>query len=79
MIQETRVWPNPVVDILKIECSNGISSIRITDINGKIMYSMDKANNIQSTEINISDLSDGIYIVHVFTGNNVVTNKIIKQ
>ena len=54
------VYPNPFQDVLKISDVKGVKSISISDISGRQVKSM-KA----STELNLSDLKTGLYIVNL--------------
>lgn len=67
-----KVFPNPVVDVLKVT-TNTKSSVVITTLNGQNVL----IDNIQegTTDIDLTNLSAGIYFVRV--GNK--TQKIIKQ
>lgn len=63
---ESRVilYPNPVVDWLKINSKSGISKVVITNSKGQKVYS---GNN---TNINLHFLDSGLYFVHLFFNND---------
>lgn len=66
------VYPNPVKDILYLSAS---ANIEIVDIFGKILM---KSENV--SEVNISNLSAGVYFAKVISNNNKnQTFKFIKQ
>lgn len=75
---EIKVYPNPVKDVLNIKAGESLSieKIEVTDINGRVIYINHKAGN--STEIQASDWTNGIYILKVFTDKGVHSEKIIK-
>lgn len=64
---QLRVFPNPVVDILKVQLEKEglINAITITDINGRLMVSVKSGLPAVMNEINVSTLAAGIYIVDV--------------
>lgn len=73
-------YPNPVEDILNINLTGyeGISDIRLYDVNGRQVA----ANRTSQTnsQLNISKLSGGIYMLKVYTSKGEVLNtKVIKQ
>ncbi len=72
--QNFSVYPNPVRDNLTIGNGQNISSVRIFDITGKVVYN---ANiNDVTTIINVSDFNEGVYVVQIISGNEVTSRKI---
>lgn len=73
------VYPNPVKESLNIKIQNdlNISSIRITNILGKVVHSNINTKNEQS--INVSNLKTGIYILSLKSENTTKNIKFIKQ
>lgn len=74
------VYPNPSNGIVNI--SNGLNatmiSATITDLNGRTVKSL-KLNGESTSQINISDLSAGVYMMNVSSDQGSVTKKIIKN
>ena len=69
------IYPNPVKDILTVEGQN-ISSVEIIDINGKTVKTI---RNIASKKnINVSNLTQGIYFVKVVDAKDTKVTKLIK-
>lgn len=68
-----KLYPNPVTDILKIEGVNNLEKVRIFDMNGKLV------KEVKEQVIDVRDLQTGQYIVNVYSGNEVISNKIIKK
>ena len=67
------VYPNPVVDFVKIDVQN-FKSASLYDMNGKKILESNK------TEINVSQLPKGVYVLRIVTSdNNIVSKKIIKK
>ena len=74
-----KVFPNPTQDLITISNSyNLIEKISITDVNGRVIRNINGNNNIDM-EINISDLSAGMYLMTINSDNGSITKKIIKQ
>jgi hypothetical protein len=72
--ENVTVYPNPVNDILKIEDNNQLGNqftIQITDYMGNIVYKTANAK-----EIDVRSLSNGLYLVQIFSKNGNVTQKI---
>jgi len=63
-------------DMLFIESDKTIESVRIFDITGKLLREIKPASNVVSE--NISDLSDGIYLIQTSDGKLSSTQKILK-
>jgi Leucine-rich repeat (LRR) protein len=73
---QLKVYPNPVQHTFFVECEN-CNNIKLYDIFGKEVLSQ---NANDKTQINISHLPQGVYIVDVFSGyKNIGTVKIVKQ
>jgi hypothetical protein len=70
-------FPNPVKNSLTISNASPIETIEISSILGQKMISK-KINDIQ-TEIDLSQLSNGIYFVKVTSQGNEKTIKIVKE
>jgi hypothetical protein len=72
------LFPNPTSDIVNIRLSNpnATATVAIIDIQGKII----KEENIQTSQnINVQDLSQGLYFIQVRSENNVSTLRLIKK
>lgn len=70
-------YPNPVKDVLNIVDTKEISSVAVFDLSGKQVFSQN-VNNKQ-TQINVSNLPTGIYIVKANVNGEVKTFKIVKK
>lgn len=69
------LYPNPVSNLLEIKTDELPKSIKIYDMSGRILKNLVYA----SPEINVSDLSDGTYIIVVETEKNSYRKKILKE
>lgn len=73
-IFEPKVYSNS--EMLFIESDKTIESVRIFDITGKLLREIKPASNVVSE--NISELSDGIYLIQTSDGKLSSTQKILK-
>lgn len=72
------IFPNPVNDILNIKYDKEISSVSIYDASGRCVYNMNNLNS-KHTQINISHLYAGVYMVQVHVNSEMKTFKIVKR
>lgn len=70
-------YPNPVKDVLNLEYNSEISSVRVMNLLGQEVIS--RNINANSTQVDMSQLSAGAYIVNVTVGDAVKTIKVVKQ
>lgn len=69
-----RVFPNPASENITIEAGAPIQLITLTDMNGRRMY---RSEPLQETmKLSVSQLPDGIYILHVVTAGKLHRQKI---
>jgi hypothetical protein len=68
------VYPNPASNTLNIKSNENPTKVEILDLNGRLVLTsgMEK-------QINISEISSGLYTVRVHLKGNVVTEKFIKE
>lgn len=78
---EISIYPNPANEVLNIESNMSLvkSNIIVTDLLGKEIIDIDlKLVNLNSLQINTSNLSKGIYLVSIINENNSKsTHKIV--
>ncbi|MDI9308751.1 MAG: T9SS type A sorting domain-containing protein [Limnohabitans sp.] len=72
-----RLYPNPVNDFIKIESSNSIiiNKIDVVDVSGKVL--IEKTNAFE--EIDMSQLSTGIYLIKINSREGAIIKKVIKD
>lgn len=71
------VYPNPLNDILTITNENGtLESVELVTAAGRIVYSSEISSS--QFEINVADISSGIYFVNIKSANSAKTFKVIK-
>jgi len=69
------IYPNPVKDILNLEGLDNIEGYAIYDITGRKIDQF--TNNIK--KIDVSHLTNGLYLLEVNTNNGQVSKKFIKN
>ncbi len=70
------IYPNPFKDVLYLERSGiAVESLRIYDLNGQLI----KEETLDHNQIEISQLSKGIYILHIETAVGILREKLIKN
>lgn len=73
------IYPNPAQDMVTIATDLlEDMSLMLYDITGKLVLTKESTFNNQ-TELNISALSNGVYFIHVRSGNKKYVHKIIKD
>jgi hypothetical protein len=70
-------YPNPVIDVLNLSYSSEISYVKVINLLGQEVISR-KVNNTTS-QIDMTSLTAGAYIVNVTVGDVIKTIKVIKQ
>lgn len=68
------IYPNPAKDVLNINSSEEVKSISVFNISGR-----EVKRYKDSKQIDVSNLSSGIYIIQVITDKGVRTHKVIKN
>lgn len=68
------IYPNPVLDVLFVECHNTNSILHLLDLNGRLVKS--KLINEDITSIDVSELNQGLYLVRITNGKNITTKRI---
>lgn len=81
--QETiTVYPNPTVDIMKIqfsETTSGEVTLDVVDILGRVVKSSRPSVVGKEVQIDIRDLSSASYILRVTTNQTIINETIIKN
>lgn len=60
-IQTVSVFPNPATDFISVKSDEKIQSIKIYDVQGKLLYASD--NTQEENGINLKEFSPGIYLL----------------
>ena len=74
------VSPNPANDFITVSNSENIfvNAISITDLNGRVVK-QNSFSNLSNVQVNVSDLSSGVYMLNISSDKGSVTKKIIKN
>lgn len=75
------LYPNPVVDSFTITVANAPEeplTIKITNLLGQLLYQGQLPSFQSQKTIPFGSFSNGTYLVQLFSGNQIVTKKIIK-
>ena len=70
------IYPNPVKDLIKINSETTVKGIRIMDITGKVVLSY--AKECTQTEIDVRNLTEGIYLLEITTDKGTKVERIVK-
>lgn len=73
-----KIYPNPVQDIINIDCEFGMERIVIYNSIGNIQRIINP-ENINYCKINVSGLPSGTYFISIKGNNKQITKTIIKQ
>lgn len=76
-----KIFPNPFNDVLNIEFpdfKNDPSKIEITDVNGRLVKSLDSEEQ-QDLKIFTGDMKPGFYLLKIELGNNSFHYKLLKN
>ena len=74
------VYPNPASSVVTVssKANAGITSISLTDLNGRIVK-QNTMDNLATVQINISDLATGVYMMKINSKEGTTIQKIIKN
>ncbi|HEX8576263.1 MAG TPA: T9SS type A sorting domain-containing protein [Flavobacterium sp.] len=74
------VYPNPSNNVINIANDGNmlLNAVTITDLNGRTVKSV-PLNNVATVQVNIADLSAGMYMMNIVSDQGTVTKKIIKN
>lgn len=73
-LESVKIYPNPAKNFVKLELPNNIKdfNVEISDMSGKLVL---KTEN--ETEINVSDLQNGVYLCSIKANDENITRKIV--
>ncbi|MCT4590896.1 MAG: T9SS type A sorting domain-containing protein [Carboxylicivirga sp.] len=72
-----KLFPNPVTDILMVECDENVHSIEISNLSGRVVYR--KENKSQNMQVELSDLPSGVYNLVLVMDQQRVVKRIVKK
>lgn len=77
-LENVKLYPNPTTDTFSISGLNGKSTIKLYDLNGRLLIK--KENYIPNTEIEISYLESAMYMVRIINSEGIsVSNWLTKR
>jgi subtilisin family serine protease len=80
-ISQLQIFPNPTENTLNLKLSNQpIQEIVVFDLLGRVIFQENKSCTSNNSQIDVSDFSNGIYIVQVMSAQGIVSSsKFIKK
>ena len=79
-INSIRVYPNPVTSgVFSIRTDNGtsINSVIMYNTVGKLVFSKEITNYSSIHQLNVSSLSDGLYVLKINTNQGIINKKLL--
>jgi len=78
------IHPNPTtgkvtIDFSKVQNTEKIQNITVTDISGKIVYINQFKISDNKLQVDLSSFEKGIYIISIQTNKEIFTSKIVKE
>ena len=73
-----KLYPNPVADKLQVDISkvDGTKSLQVVDMLGRVVY---ETENASIENIDMSDMSKGMYVIHINSDYGTYSKTVIKQ
>jgi hypothetical protein len=77
---DIRIYPNPTSSVIVINCKNQfLESASFTNIMGEIVYIVRNKNLSNDIQLDVSNLTNGIYFLNIKTDKGIVQRKIVKE
>ncbi|MBA5246617.1 T9SS type A sorting domain-containing protein [Marnyiella aurantia] len=73
--EEFSIYPNPVKDVLHFKTKERIVKAEVYDLSGRIV----RSSGITQNAINLSELPKGNYLIRIYTKDQVIIKKLIKD
>ncbi|MEM6720027.1 MAG: T9SS type A sorting domain-containing protein [Bacteroidota bacterium] len=73
------MYPNPAKDRIQITSKYRLQKLILYTLDGKSIMEKDYTDVLFSTSLDVSSLSEGMYVVQVETTNEIYTRKMMKQ
>lgn len=71
-----KIHPNPIKDDLFIKSDKEIQKIEIYNLLGKLVIKKEKE---KFNQLNLNQLQTGVYLIRFYSGDNIISKKIIKR
>ena len=73
----TSIYPNPFADVVNVTFENKLkSNISISEISGKVVFSINTSNDIN---LDLSNLNSGIYFISIKNELGTSVKQVVKQ
>ena len=73
---DMKIYPNPVTNGFRVSGLAGASTITLSDMNGKVLFTKEVDND---EYVSTDRLQQGIYLVRINTGEGSIVKKLIKK
>jgi hypothetical protein len=70
-------YPNPAANYIRFQYPETINSIEISDLSGRVLKKKTASAELNSGEISLSNLKNGVYFLKVKVGDSVEVGKLI--
>lgn len=80
LANSVKVFPNPSNGNITLDLtglSQNVTQINILNVQGQNVYTISQDNNQEINQLDLSDLSEGIYLIQIQTANGVLSKKLI--
>ncbi len=73
------VYPNPAISgsVITVKTDRPLQKISLSDLNGRLVYMQGPAEGVAENSFSLPEVSAGTYLLKVYTGNEVLTRKIV--
>ncbi len=72
----TRVYPNPVSDVLTVSLNDGDNLVQLLDMMGRTVVSRTVSDEVDHTTLDVSRLTLGTYLLHITSDTETFTQKV---
>jgi len=75
------VYPNPASEVVVIQSNEVFSDFEITlyDMNGRLLYSETNAANSNRLQLDVSELSSGMYLLRINSEEKTTVKQLVKR
>lgn len=78
-LPEVKLFPNPVNDLLQVNCEKEMRSLAVFDLSGRMILNPSYASSFTRTTVDVSELPSGIYLLEVQSGNMLIRRKFVRS
>jgi uncharacterized repeat protein (TIGR01451 family) len=76
-VATAKIYPNPTNGLITIEANQDMTSVVLTDAQGRVIANLPVSSNLLTYDI--AGLTSGVYCLKIRTANGTVTRKLLKQ